>query len=316
MAKSDPPQSTRTEQFTTVMTPTAIDPPVVSTPTWPIANPLGSNTWPILDTVGGIPTVVGWIVTNRSVRGGVNGDLTGTGTFTYGGILDLLQAGSMQGILAINTGALDSLYLAASGTIATRVTENYTFPEIAAWCQGAGLPTGAVLSQIYNAPQLSLLPDGDLTFGQLQAWSAAIGLTTGQFLANVTGNPALAGAPDAYIQSIYGTPPLVLSGLQILGSMYRNALPVLPKTINADFSGTLRIDRGTGAYSGASGQGQFSPNNKQPLILHVSPIQHVQSVDGAIKLSGTYIKKHVNDRNVSKDSLRDSSEKGNNNHSN
>lgn len=298
-AKDSPPQPNihATRSFNSVLTPTAIDPPVVSSAPWPVAAPPGSNSWRILSTVDGKSSVVGWIVDSRSVYGNVSGDLSGLSTFTYGGILDTLQSGSIQGILIINTGGLDSLYLAASGTLATAVKEYYPFTEIAAWCQAAGFPVGMFFAQIYEASQLALLPDGKLTFSDLQAWCGAIGLKTGPFLAGLTGNTALAALPDTTIQTMYGTVIPLISGLQLLGGMYGVNLPSLPKTLSAEFSGTLSVDKGTGVYNDATGQGRFGAYKNKPLTLQVSPAQHVISIAGAIQLSGTYNQKPVHDKN-------------------
>jgi hypothetical protein len=253
--------------------------------------------------VDGKPTVVGWIVDSRSVQGSVSGDLSGASTFTYGGILDNLQSGSMQGTLVIASGQ-GVLYLAASGEIATAVIGLYEFGEIVAWCGGVGYPVSAFLSQMYNAAELGLLPDGELSFEQLQAWCTAIGMTTGQFFAGLAGDPSLADYPDEVIGTLYGTALPILSGLQILGGMYGDSLPPLPKTLSAEFSGTLRVDAGTGIYSGVNGQGKFGPYNRQPLILSVSPDQHVESVEGAIALSGTYdLNKPFSPRELNREKL-------------
>lgn len=314
-----PPQPPRTERFTSVITPTAIDAPVISTAPWPKAAPAGSNSWPILSIVGGKPTVVGWIVDSRSIYGVVTGGLTGVGTFTYGGILDLLQSGSIQGVLVINTGALDSLYMATSGTLAASVIEYYTFLDIVTWCQAAGFPVGMFFAQVYNAPQLALLPDGNMTFEQLQAWCGAIEIPIVQFFYGVYGDlppPGTDNPDEATLKAMYEgglIPPI--PGLGILKGIYDgNPLLSLPKTLSAEFSGTLRVDKGTGVYSGASGQGQIGPYNKKPLTLYVSPAQHVDKVVGSVQVSGTYIKKPVHDRNVDKENLRDSIRKWKNNH--
>jgi len=291
------------QSFTSVMTPSSIDAAVISTSAWPIATPAGSNNWPIMDIVDGKPAIVGWIVDSRSVYANLTGNLQGAGIFTYGGILDTEQSGSMQGDLVVNTGGLNAFYMAASGKLNASVTEYYDFPGIAAWCQGQ-FPVGAFFSQVYNAPQLALLPDGNLTFAQLQAFCTANGITTGQFFAGVTGNTALASLPDEAISPMYGTVLPILSGLQILGGMYGSTLPSLPKTMNADFSGTLNVESGTGIYSGANGQGTFGPYKRIPLTLHVTPAQHVQSIDGSIQISGTYSTRTFNPRKPDLDKFK------------
>ncbi len=304
-----PPTPPRTVRFTATMTPTAIDATVISTASWPQASPPNSNAWPIYDMVNGTPTIVGWIVSNRSVTGGVTGDLEGNGIFTYGGILDTVQSGSMQGVLLVNTGGIDTLYLAASGSLAASIVSFFDFAGIATWCSGAGIPVGMFFAQVYNAPALALLPDGDMSFAQIQAWCAAIGVPVPQFLAGVYQTPSLATLPEAALQAMYGAPAPpslpILQGLLILGAMYSDTLPSLPKTLTAEFSGTLRVDAGTGAFSGSSGQGQFGPVDKTPLTLQLSPAQHVEGVEGAIKLSGTYQKKQITPRKLDPDKLRD-----------
>ncbi|GEM_PF-5993090 len=298
-----PPKPPVAKRFNAVLTPAAIDATIISAAPWPAANPANANVWPIIDLIDGKPTIVGWIVDSRGVHGSISGDFNGAGEFTYGGILDTLQSGSMQGILAIQTGGLNAMYLAASGDIAASVVALYKFEEIVAWCGAAGLPVGIFFSQIYNAPELALLPDGNMTFAELQAWCAAIGVTTGQFLASVGYPPELAELPDEIIATLYGVTLPPLPGLAVLGGMYGDPLPPLPKTLSAEFKGTLRIDAGTGDFSGVRGIGQFGPYNKTPLILNVTPDQHVASVQGAIQLSGTYIKKAPEPRKLDKEKL-------------
>jgi len=305
LAKGVPilPKPPVAKRFNAVLTPTAIDATIISGAPWPVANPPQSNVWPIIDLIDGKPTIVGWIVDSRGVHGSVSGDLNGAGEFAYGGILDTLQSGSMQGVLGIQTGGVNAIYLAASGDLAAKVIALYQFGEIVAWCAGQGLPVGMFFSVIYNTDYLALLPDGDMSFAELQAWCAAIGVTTGQFLASVGYPPELAGLPDEAIEPMYGPVLPPLPGLAILGGMYGVPLPPLPKTLSAEFKGTLRIDAGTGEFSGVRGIGQFGPYNKTPLILNVSPDQHVQSVTGAIQLSGTYIKKAPEPRKLDKEKL-------------
>jgi len=287
-----PPQPPRAQRFNALMTPTEIDPTVIGT-AWPVRDDPKTNVWPIVDLVEGKPTVVGWIVDGRTVYGGVSGNFNGTANFTYGGILDTLQSGSMEGVLAIQTGPLDVIYLAASGTIEANVTEYYTFEEIAVWCQGAGLPVGTFFSLIYSNDALALIPDGNLTIADIQAWCTAVEISLVEFFYSIYGDldpPGLEQPDEATLIWMYENVPSFppVPGLGLLEGMYGDPLPLLPKTLSAEFKGTLRIDAGTGAYNGVSGQGTFGPAERQPLTLHVWPNQHVYDIDGAIKLSGTY----------------------------
>lgn len=221
------------KHFSVILTPTSIDDTTIGS-VWPVRNTPSTCVWPIVDSTG----ITGWIIDGRSIRGGMGGDINGDFIFTYGGVLDVLQSGSMQGIVTLkaNTSPLDVIYLAADGDLAAQVKEYYTFPEIQGWCTAAGIPIGMFFAAIYGNNDLALLPP------------------------------------------------------EVLGGMYGSVLPPLPKTLTATFSGTVRIDAGTGAYAGVRGNGQFGPNGKQPLTLHVYPNQHVYQIDGQIKMTGTYMK--------------------------
>ena len=282
---------TSVNKFSAVFTPTSIDDTIIGT-TWPVRDSADTSVWPIIDIVDEKPTVVGWIIDGRSVYGDVNGDIDGSASFTYGGILDTLQSGSMQGVLAIET-AKGTMYLAASGSIGTEVTDLYTLEEIVAWWSvaGGGLPLGVFFAQMYNTEALALLPDGELSFEGIQAWCGAIGLTVGQFFAGIYGTPP--ELDDATLAGMYGTMLPPLQGLQLFGGMYGDTLTPLPQVLNAEFEGTLRVDAGTGAYGNISGTGKFGPANREPLTLHVSPAQHVDEVEGAIALSGKYKEKRL-----------------------
>jgi len=306
------PPRTSIHKFSAVFTPTSIDDTVIGT-TWPVRDSHDTNVWPIIDIVDEKSTVVGWIVDGRSVYGDVNGNIDGEASFTYGGILDTLQSGSMQGVLAIKT-SKGAIYLAASGNIETEVIDLYTFEEIVAWWSvaGGGLPLGVFFAEIYNTEALALLPDGELSFEEIQGWCEAIGLTVGQFFAGIYGSEDLAGLDDETLAALYnnglpppnGLPPL--TGSQLLGGMYGDTLTLLPQVLNAEFAGTLRVDAGTGAYANIRGTGKFGPANREPLTLHVSPAQHVAEVEGAIALSGMYKEKMLPQRpNLDKDKLRE-----------
>jgi len=234
--KWSPPVRPNIEHFSVVLTPTSIDDTVIGT-TWPVRDTADTNVWPIVDLVEGTPTVVGWVVDGRSIYGGVTGNIDGNFSFTYGGILDTLQSGSIQGIVTIQT-AQGIVYLAARGTSETEVLAVYSFPEIQGWVAAAGLPSvGVFFAQIYNNNDLALLPD------------------------------------------------------EVLVAMYGSVLPLLPKTLSAEFSGTVRVDAGTGAFSSIYGTGRFKPAGGNPLTLQVHPSQHVYAIDGAIKLTGSYSKR-------------------------
>jgi len=234
--KWNPPERPTIERFSVVLTPTSIDNTVIGT-TWPVRDTADTSVWPIVDLVEGAPTVVGWVVDGRSIYGGVTGNIGGNFSFTYGGILDTLQSGSIQGIVAIQT-LRGIVYLAARGTSETEVLAVYSFLEIQGWVAAAGLPSvGAFFAQIYNNPELAPLPD------------------------------------------------------EVLVTMYGSVLPPLPKTLSAEFSGTVRVDAGTGAFSSIYGTGKFKPAGGNPLTLQVWPSQHVYAIDGAIKLTGSYSKR-------------------------
>ena len=239
-----PTQRPVVQRFAVIMTPTTIDSPVISSAPWPNPVPPGANAWPIVDMIDveGVPTpaIVGWVVGGRSIYGGVTGDMGGSFTFTYGGILDTLQSGSIQGIVTIQT-ARGIVYLAAQGTSEAEVTGVYTFAEIKAWVLAAlGLPVvGPFFAEIYNNPDLALLPD------------------------------------------------------EVLAGYYGSLLPPLPKTLSAEFSGTVRVDAGTGAFGSVSGSGRFKPAGGNPLTLQVWPSQHVYAIDGAIQLTGTYSRRSL-----------------------
>ncbi|MFC2122155.1 hypothetical protein ACFLRP_00525 [Bacteroidota bacterium] len=237
MAKRwSPPERPNIERFSVVLTPTSIDNTVIGT-TWPVRDTVDTNVWPIVDLVDGTPTVVGWVVDGRSIYGGVTGNIGGNFSFTYGGVLDTLQSGSIQGIVAIQT-ARGVVYLAARGTSEAEVLAVYSFPEIQGWVAAAGLPSvGVFFAQMYNNPDLAPLPD------------------------------------------------------EVLVTMYGSVLPLLPKTLSAEFSGTVRVDAGTGAFSSVKGTGKYKPAGGNPLTLQVWPSQHVYAIDGAIQMTGSYSKR-------------------------
>ena len=287
----NPPKPSPVQKFNAVMTPTAIDPTVPAFPptTWPTRETAETNAWPIIDLIDGKATVVGWIIDGRSVYGSVSGGFTGNGSFTYGGVLDTLQSGSMSGVLTIQT-AQGVLYMGANGTLDANVTAYYSFEELVGLYTPAVLPM--VLAAIYSTPALALLHDGDLAFEEIQAFCAGIGVSVGEFFAGVYGVPDLAALPEEALAAMYGDTLPILQGLVLLGGMYgSDSMPSLPKIMTAEFKGTLEISAGTGVYSGASGKGTFGPNNRTPLTLYVSPDQHVENVEGSIKLTGTYSKK-------------------------
>lgn len=228
--------------FSVTMTPATIDDTVLGS-AWPVRDSASTDVWPITDSTG----MVGWIIDGRSIRGSLGGDIKGNFTFTYGGVLDVLQSGSIQGIVTLNAGGLDVVYMAASGDLQAQVKDYYTFTEIQGWCTLADIPVDVFFSKIYNAPALAGLPTN------------LLGMEYG----------ASAPLPAPY-------PPLP-------------PLPLLPKTLTADFSGTVKVDAGTGAYSGYSGSGQFS-SGKQLLTLSVYPSQHVYNMVGQITMTGTFTK--------------------------
>jgi hypothetical protein len=209
---------------------------------WPVRETSKTDVWPVLDMVstGGAPkpTIVGWIVDGRSIYGDLGGDIKGTFTFTYGGVLDVLQAGSIQGIVTIQASSspLDIIYMAARGDLETQVKETFIFNDIRTWCTGKGIPVGMFFAQIYNTPELAVL--GDVT-----------------------------------VKAMYEA----------------GQLPPLPKTLTAVFTGMSKIEAGTGAYSGARGSCQFKPRGGKALILHVTPDQHVNRIEGQIEMTGTYL---------------------------
>jgi hypothetical protein len=254
------------KNFSVIMTPVNIDDTVLGT-AWPNRDTAGTNVWPISDNTD----IVGWIIDGRSIRGGLSGDINGGFTFTYGGVLDVLQSGSIQGIVTLKAGgpsSLDVIHMAADGDMQAQVKAYYTFAEIQGWCAAAGIPTNVFFSLIYNAPGLASVPE------------ALLGMAYG----------ASAPLPAPL-------PPLP-------------PLPLLPKTLTADFSGTVRIDAGTGAYGGSRGTGQFRPNGKQLLTLNVYPNQHVYKIDGQIKMTGTYIKQTPRQiGNIDRDKLKDAIDK-------
>ena len=274
----------RTTRFSSVLTPTSIDDTVIGN-TWPARDSATTNVWPIIDLIDGEPAVTGWIVDGRTIHGDVTGDLAGRFSFTYGGILDLLQTGSIQGIVAIET-AQGVVYLASDGESETRVTAYYEFDEIAAWCNAAGVGVGQFFAVMYNRAELSLLPDGLLAFSDIQAWCAAIGVPVGAFLADVYGMPELAGLDEATLEGMYGTVLPPFPGLSLLSAMYGDPLPLLPRVLTAEFSGSVRVDAGTGRFTNITGQGSYRPQG--PLTLYVYPDQHVFQLEGNIKFSGYY----------------------------
>jgi len=290
--KSRPPRKPAVQYFTAVMTPTAIDDTVIGA-NWPVRDTAETNVWPIVDLVEGVPTIVGWIVDGRSIYGSVAGDIAGDFTFTYGGVLDTLQSGSIQGIVAIHTGQ-GVFYLAARGTSEAEVVGVFSFAEIAEWWGGAGggLALGVFFAEIYNNAALALIPDGNLTLADIQAWCAAVGLSLVEFFYSIYGDLLPPELDEPTLAAMYSgglIPPL--PGLQLLGGMYGDPLPPLPKTLSAEFSGTVRVDAGTGVYSGINGLGKFQPAGGNPLTLELYPNQHVYAIDGAIQLTGYYSKK-------------------------
>ena len=297
--KRRPAQKPVVERFAVIMTPTTIDSPVISSAPWPSPVPPEANSWPIVDMIDveGVPTptIVGWVVGDRSIYGGVTGDMGGSFTFTYGGILDTLQSGSIQGIVTIQT-ARGIVYLAARGTSEAVVTGAYAFAEIMLWWgeAGEGQPLGLFFSQIYNSEELALIPDGNLTLADIQAWCEAVEISLVEFIYSIYGDllpPGLDGPTLAAMYSSGQIPPL--PGLQFFGGMYGDVLPPLPKTLSAEFSGTVRVDAGTGAFSRISGSGKFKAAGGKPLTLQVLPSQHVYDIDGAIQMTGTYSRRSL-----------------------
>ncbi|MDD5287880.1 MAG: hypothetical protein PHY28_02040 [Dehalococcoidales bacterium] len=215
------------QRFELKLTPQSIDQPGVSTAPWPQANPANANSWPIYDIVDGAPAVVGWIVDSRSIYGTVSGDATGQFVFTYSGVLDTIQSGSIHGIVTIGT-AQGTVYLLADGTSDASIKETYTFNEVAGWCQQVGIPVGAFFAQYYGIPDLSSVPIAELT-------------------------------------AAYGT-----------------ALPLLPKTLGASFSGKVTVESGTGNYAAIHGTATFKPEANKSIILSVYPNQHVYNLSGGI----------------------------------
>jgi len=269
MAKRwSPPERPKIERFSVVLTPASIDNTVIGT-TWPVRDTADTNVWPIMDLVEGETTVVGWVVDGRSIYGGVTGNIGGNFSFTYGGILDTLQSGSIQGIVTIQT-VRGIVYLAARGTSETEVLAVYSFVEIAGWWYSE-----PVQSSIEECP-ISISP-----------------CPLGVFFAQIYSNPDLAPLPD-----------------EVLVTMYGSVLPPLPKTLSAEFSGTIRVDAGTGAFSSIYGTGRFKPAGGNPLTLQVWPSQHVYAIDGAIKLIGSYSKRPLPGvLQFDRDKLRDVIEK-------
>lgn len=197
LAKKEPkPNPTH---FAAIMTPTAIDGTVEGTYYWPVRGTAETNVWPIYDE----DVLIGWLIDGRSISGDVTDGFEGSFTFTYGGILDTVQSGSIQGMLAIeHSDEVGVLYMAASGTLEAEVIE-----------------------------------------------------------------------------------------------IYEDYLPyIVPKTLSAELNGDVRIEAGTGAYSGIRGKGTFKTGKKEPLILHVHPDQHVYRIEGSIELNGEYDKKSLRDK--------------------
>ena len=254
------------KRFSVILTPVSIDDTVLGT-AWPNRDTASTNVWPISDNA----SIVGWIIDGRSIRGGLSGDINGDFSFTYGGVLDVLQSGSIEGVVTLKAGgpaSLDVIHMAADGDLQAQVKAYYTFAEIQGWCALAGIPVDVFFSLIYNAPGLAGVPE------------ALLGMAYG----------ASAPLPAPY-------PPLP-------------PLPLLPKTLTADFSGTVRIDAGTGAYGGSRGTGQFGSNGRQLLTLNVYPNQHVYKIDGQIKMTGTYIKQTPRQiGKIDREKLRDALDK-------
>ena len=231
LAKKEPKADP--SHFAAIMTPTAIDDTVVGT-SWPVRDTPATNVWPIYDE----GALIGWLIDGRAISGDVTDGFEGSFTFTYGGILDTLQSGSIQGMLALETND-GVIYMAASGTLQAEVIEVYSFEELVDLC-GAALPT--VFSLIYD-------------------------------------NEDLASVPATVLEGWYGV-----------------VLPPLPKTLTAELKGKVEIEAGTGAYSGVRGKGEFNTDKKEPLILHVTPAQHVSMIEGSIELEGKYDKKSLPDK--------------------
>lgn len=188
-------EATATKSFNAVLTPSAMDAtkiaPFPNYP-WPKRETADTNVWPIVDVYLPNTPVTGWIVNGRSIYGNTTGDASGPFTFTYGGIVDVMQSGSIQGAVVIQT-AQGTLYVTAVGGSKTKIIDVYT------------------------------------------------------------------------------TQPTII-----------------PKTLSAEFSGLYAMEAGTGIYSKLKGVGRFYPYAGKPLILHLSPDQHVLSIEGSIKMSGSY----------------------------
>jgi len=190
------PGKSVSKSFNAVLTPSTMDATVIAPfpeYPWPVRDTPQTNVWPIVDIYSPGTPVTGWIVGGRSIYGTATGDVVGPFTFTYGGIVDLLQNGSIEGIVVIYT-AQGGLYATAIGGIKTRIIEVYSMQ------------------------------------------------------------------------------------------------PLIPKTLSAELSGLFAIEAGTGTgiYRTAKGTGRFIPNGGNPLILHLTPDQHVSSIEGSIKMYGTY----------------------------
>jgi hypothetical protein len=252
---ADSGRSSIAKKFSVTLTPASIDDTVLGK-VWPNRDEASTNVWPIQDSTG----IVGWIIDGRSIRGGLSGDIDGDFSFTYGGVLDVLQSGSIQGVVTLKAGrpaSPDVIHMAADGELEAQVKAYYTFGEIQGWWTVVrpGTPVGYLLSRVYSITDLE-------------------------------------GLDDATLQGMYGV-----------------TLPPLPKTLTADFSGTVRIDAGTGAYAGSRGTGQFG-SGKQLLTLSVFPDQHVYKIDGQIKLTGTYIKQTPRRiGNIDREKLKDAIDK-------
>jgi len=170
------PNSTVARTFSVVMTPASIDDTVLGAE-WPVRNAAATNVWPIVNVtmVNNTPTpeITGWVIDGRSIRGTTTGNIAGSFSFTYGGVLDELQSGSVQGIIALQTNPMSKVYLAATGDCDAQVVNYYVFAEIQRWCDAVGAPVGYFFSQIYSTPSLIDVPELYLeqmyTLGQLPA---------------------------------------------------------------------------------------------------------------------------------------------------
>lgn len=152
--------------FTVTATPQTMDDTVIGT-AWPVRDTSATNVWPVVNMVpvGGVstPTVAGWIVDGRTIYGTLAGDVAGTFTFTYGGVLDTLQSGAIQGVMTMRAGGADTIYMAISGDLAAQIKTVYAFGEIQAWCTAVGLPgAGPLFAAIYGVPGLAAAPDAYL----------------------------------------------------------------------------------------------------------------------------------------------------------